>query len=97
MRISDLIMTAAVILGPILSVRIQQWIELQRQQRERKLWLFRTLMLFRGNPQREEHVQALNLIDIEFDSRDIKDVSVREAWRQYLNHLNNAPQRRERR
>jgi hypothetical protein len=37
-----------------------------------------------------DHVQALNLIDLEFQGKRYQ--KVREAWKVYLDHLGNAPQ-----
>lgn len=36
----------------------------------------------------QAHVDALNLIDIEFHGRGIKDREIVEAWKMYLDHLN---------
>jgi hypothetical protein len=44
------------------------------------------LMATRGNALHYRHVEALNLIDVEFFDASEKDV--RETWKAYLDHLN---------
>ena len=45
-------------------------------------------MATRANRLTAEHVQALNMIDIEFHGKDRRSRGVLEAWKAYLNHLN---------
>lgn len=52
-------------------------------ERERRLTVFRVLMGTRRNTMAAEHVQALNLIDIEF----AKDTKVIERWHDLLQHF----------
>lgn len=92
MTISDGMMIFAVIAGPILAVQIQKWIEHWKQTRERKLWVFKTLMQTRGTPLSPLHVQALNMIDLEFTNKERNEKCVLDAWRIYLNHLYEVPQ-----
>lgn len=79
-------MILAVILGPILAVQIQKWLEQSREKQGRRLWVFKVLMSTRGTLLSPDHVQALNLIDVEFyGSRKYKQVLA--AWKIYLDHL----------
>ena len=66
MRIADVLIVIAVILGPILAVQAQKMIEAWRNKREKRITVFRVLMATRGTPISPHHVEALNLIDIEF-------------------------------
>lgn len=91
MTISDWAMIAAVILGPILAVQTQKWIESFRAEHERKKWIFKTLMATRGTPVSPTHVQALNMIDLEFSAKVPKEKAVLEAWKIYLDHLCSGP------
>ena len=98
MEWKDIIMTVAVILGPILAVRSQKIIETIREKRQRRVDLFRTLMATRAEPLNRNHVQALNMIDIEFYGRMIPlirtryqtraEQAVTHAWKIYNSHLN---------
>ena len=92
MTISDYAMILAVILGPILAVQTQKWIESWRADNERKKWIFKTLMATRGTPVSPTHVQALNMIELEFSIKDPQEKAVLEAWRVYLDHLSVALQ-----
>ena len=91
MTISDYAMILAVILGPILAVQTQKWIESWRADNERKKWIFKTLMATRGTPVSPTHVQALNMIELEFSIKDPQEKAVLEAWRVYLDHLSSGP------
>jgi hypothetical protein len=84
MENKDIIMTFAVVLGPILAVQIQKWLEQVRNKTERKLKIFKTLMTTRATRVSIEHVQSLNMIDIEFLDKEYKKVI--SAWRNYHDH-----------
>jgi hypothetical protein len=79
----------AIILGPILAVRVQRFIEHVAQRKEEKRRLFIALMSTRGRTMSLEHVQALNLIDVVFT--DSKDKPVTEAWAELNDHFNSYP------
>jgi hypothetical protein len=77
----------AVIAGPILAVQAQKWIERRREERLRKVFLFRELMGTRAARLSARHVEALNLIDLEYSPAKSKQKPVHEAWRLYLDAL----------
>jgi hypothetical protein len=74
----------AIIQGPIIALRIQRHIEEDRETRNRKLWIFKTLMSNRATRMSPIFVQALNLIDVEFTLPPEKPV--RDAWREAQDH-----------
>jgi len=82
-----LVSIVAILVGPILAVQAQKYIELRREARSRKLHIFRTLMATRATTLAPLHVEALNLIDIEFDAKKKRDKRVVDAWKVYLDHL----------
>ncbi|MFM5500088.1 MULTISPECIES: DUF6680 family protein [Aeromonas] len=98
MPLKDIIMTVAVILGPILAVQAQKYIERIQDKRNRRMALFKTLMSTRAERLNRDHVQALNMIDIEFYGRLLPFIKTRyqtkteqavtHAWKIYNNHLN---------
>lgn len=100
MEYKDIVMTAAVIIGPILAVEIQKILEQFREKKQNRLYIFRTLMSTRSQRLHRDHVQALNMIDIEFYGRKIpliktryqtsREQAVTHAWKSYNNHLNKA-------
>lgn len=85
----------AIVMAPLIAVHIQRRLDELRYRLDRRLRIFKTLMASRDSVSRvsQEHVQALNMIDIEFES-DWSDTkkklfsTVIEAWKEYLDHLN---------
>lgn len=89
MTISDVLMIVAILIAPFLAVFAQRQIELWREQRQRKLWVFKTLMATRGRTLSSEHVQALNMIELEFQKSSEKPIL--DAWKEYHDHLCSYP------
>lgn len=80
----------AIVLGPILALWAQRWSERRRESRQRKLWIFRELMATRTMRLSARHVEALNLIDLEFDAKGA-NTKVLDAWKLYLDSLGETP------
>jgi hypothetical protein len=78
---------AAIVLGPIIALQLQKKLDTGRDAKNRKLYLFKTLMSYRATPLSPNFVQALNLIDVEFTSGDEKEKAIRVAWKVLLDHL----------
>ncbi len=95
MQISNFIMILAVVVSPLVAVQVQKYIERARERYRRKFGIFQTLMATRQNRVSLAHVQALNMIPLEFygtklykfrhQRRSEKDVV--SAWKIYLDHL----------
>ncbi|MEI4233077.1 DUF6680 family protein [Roseovarius sp. D22-M7] len=60
------ITTAAIVLGPVVAVIITFLLQKRSDLRQRKLFVFRSLMTTRKTPLSPERVQALNLVEVEF-------------------------------
>jgi hypothetical protein len=90
MSIADWLTIAAVLLGPIIAVRVTRYLDDRKEIRERKLWIFKTLMATRGYIVSPLHVEALNRIDLEFDRKSPRERAVLDAWKEYLDLLNNS-------
>ena len=88
MNVTDLIMIAAVFLGPIVAVRLTRYLDNRKEIKERKLEIFKSLMATRSYIVSWLHVEALNRIDLEFDRNQEREVI--EAWKQYHDLLNDA-------
>ncbi|CAM3870059.1 DUF6680 family protein [Litorimonas haliclonae] len=73
----------AIILGPVLAVWVTRIIDHKREKTSRKLNVFRALMRTRQARLSEEHVLALNLIELEFYG----DKEVIKRNRNYIKHL----------
>lgn len=87
MTIGDGLIIIAVLAGPILAVQAQKLIESWRGIKLRKKNIFKTLMATRGRTLSPVHVEALNMIDLEFSSGKPKDKKVIDAWKIYRDHL----------
>ena len=81
--ISDGLIVAATIIGPIIAVQAQKWVERYREARSQKLAVFSTLMTTRATRVAPDHVRALNTIDIVFR----KNRAVIDHWRDYQDAL----------
>lgn len=86
-KITDLVVVACVLASPLLAVQVTEWIRRHQEMRSRKLHLFRTLMSTRASTLAPTHVEALNLIDIEFDGKNQKEKKIVESWKLYHSHL----------
>ncbi|HCT85424.1 MAG TPA: hypothetical protein DF296_09515 [Candidatus Margulisbacteria bacterium] len=96
MELEEWITISAIIIGPILAVQAEKLLEFIRDKKTKRLRLFHTLMATRATRLSNEHVAALNMIDIEFYGRKIlgvrfqtpKEKSITNAWKNYNDHLN---------
>ena len=82
----NILTIVAIVSGPIIALQIQRKLDRERDALSRKLWVFKTLMSFRGTALSPSFVQALNLIDVEFNGGDEKEKAVRNAWKVLLDH-----------
>lgn len=97
MDTKDIVMILAVIAGPVLAVQAQKYIESIRESKNRKLRIFHTLMSTRATRLAQDHVAALNMIDIEFygktrfgkRNQSNGEKKITNAWKVYNDHLNN--------
>ncbi len=80
MTISDCLVILAILSAPSIAIQIQKGLERKREEKSRKMNIFRTLMTTRANPMNPQHVEALNTIDIEF----YNDKEVVDAWKLLL-------------
>ena len=56
----------AVLLSPLIALQVSDRLQQSRERRQRKVHVFRTLMATRAAALAPDHVQALNVIDVEF-------------------------------
>lgn len=88
---NECLMITATLLGPILAVQAQKYLERWREQKNRKMWIFKTLMTTRATVLSPVHVEALNMIDIEFNGNSKYQRKVSVSWKEYLDHLGSGP------
>ncbi|WP_347880185.1 DUF6680 family protein [Burkholderia sp. BCC1644] len=93
--LTEYVMAGATLLGPVLAVQAQKWVERTREATNRKQMVFTTLMATRQSRVSIDHVRALNSIDLAFYGRRILGVPLRsrkaqavlDAWHDYHAHL----------
>jgi hypothetical protein len=78
---------AATFLGPIFAVLVSFWREQRKELWNRRFFIFRTLMSTRRIAVSNEHVNALNLIEVDFHGVS----KIQAAYRAYIAHLNTTP------
>lgn len=87
MTLFEGLIVLATFAGPIVAVRATRYLDDQKEIRERKLWVFKTLMATRAYTLAASHVEALNRIDLEFSGDSLKEKKIIATWRQYLDLL----------
>ena len=84
MTLSDWLNVLAILLSPLIALQVSRRLDERKERKQHKMWVFYTLMATRNARVSVEHVRALNSIDIEF----VKVKAVTDAWKAYLDHLN---------
>jgi hypothetical protein len=79
----------AIVVGPIAALWVQRKLDEGREEKNRKLWIFKTLMSYRRTPLSPNFVQALNLIDVEFTESNEQQKAVRDAWKELFDLFSN--------
>jgi uncharacterized protein DUF6680 len=77
--------------GPIAAVIITRLLDDWRQDKARRMEVFRTLMRTRRSVLQPDHIGALNLVEIEF----ARDEAVLAAWKALFTHFATAHPRQE--
>jgi len=77
----------AILIGPLVGIQVQLYLEKKREQERRKIKVFRELMVTRSTVLSPRHVEALNAIQMEFSAKVPGEKKVLDAWQLYINHL----------
>ncbi len=83
---TDVAIVGATLLGPVLAVQAQKFLERRREVKERRLAIFRTLMATRAAILSPAHVEALNAVPVEFYGSGAKLRQINDSWKLYLDH-----------
>jgi hypothetical protein len=75
----------AIIHAPKAALRVQRQLDEEREAKNRKHYIFKTLMSYRATRINPNFVQALNLIDVEFVADGEKPI--RDAWKELADHF----------
>lgn len=92
MELTDILIVLATLVSPFLAVAAQKALERWRSRHDQKIWIFKTLMATRATTLSPNHVQALNMIDLEFSGTSSAETRVRQLWREYLDQLGSLPE-----
>jgi hypothetical protein len=79
----------AILVSPIFALEVQKKLDKVHEASNRKLTIFKNLMMYRVTPLSPGFVQSLNLVDLEFDGDNEEERCVRERWKILLDHFNN--------
>jgi hypothetical protein len=91
MELKDLLILCAMFIGPITAIQVQKYMERYLEKRKEKKILFFTLMITRSTRLTEEHVRALNSIELLFQ----KEKQVLVQWKSYHDVLCHPPEKTE--
>lgn len=92
---AEWMLAASALIGPVLAVQAQKWVERAREAYHRRNWVFSTLMATRQARVSFEHVRALNSVDLAFYGSRLlgrawrmpSSQAVLDAWHDYHSHL----------
>jgi len=79
----------AVLVSPLVALQVQKYLDGRHESYNRKLTIFKNLMMYRVTPLSPGYVQSLNLVDLEFNGNNENEKAIRERWRILLDHYNN--------
>ncbi|TCL32451.1 hypothetical protein EV210_12116 [Anaerospora hongkongensis] len=87
LSLKDVIEILAVLLSPLIALQVSECLKKRNEKRERKHYVFKTLMKTRASNLDQAHVEALNMVDVEFANNTKNDKAVIEAWKVLVDHL----------
>jgi hypothetical protein len=80
----------ATVAGPVIAVQTQKWIERATENRNRKRLIFSVMMANRATRLSDDHVKAVNMVDLAFLPKGIdakKNRAVLAAWQSLFGEL----------
>ncbi|WP_146140171.1 DUF6680 family protein [Alsobacter soli] len=86
-RLSDAAIVLATLIGPVVAVQVQKYVERRSEARSRQMRVFEDLMATRASRLAPKHVDALNAIPITFYGSKPKLVAIRNEWNDLLAHF----------
>jgi len=82
-KAGDIAIVFATLMGPILAVQAQSFVEWRRQRLNRRQGIFYVLMRTRATPLAPDAVNALNTVPLEF----YKDAVIINAYKEFIAHI----------
>ncbi len=80
-------MIFVIFVGPIVAVQLTEYLRNKKDSKNRKVYIFRTLMATRSAPLAAMHIEALNLVELEFQVAPHQATTVVASGRLYMDHL----------
>jgi len=77
----------AILFSPLIALQVSVCLEKRREASTRRVNIFKTLMATRFTRLAPQHVEALNMIELEYYGKDTASKEVVAAWRKYYEHL----------
>ena len=90
-KVTDLAIVFATLVGPILAVQAQVALEKRRGVRAARMAIFKRLMATRAQRLSPGYVEAFNAVPVEFTGRGGALKGIRSAWKLQLQHFNSFP------
>jgi len=85
--IFNVLTVIAILVGPICAIEVQERLDEKREEKRRKIQVFRDLMITRSTRLSPRHVEALNALQMEFSESHKSEKRILSAWKLYLDHL----------
>jgi len=87
MSLGEFLTILAILLAPLVAIQGSLYLARKREKKERRRQVFNSLMATRASRLSLEHTRTLNMIDVEFYGKDKASKRVVQAWKVYLDHL----------
>ena len=84
--VSTIFTILAVVVSPLLAIMVTRTADNAKEERGRKLQIFRALATTRAQSTRWEHLEALNRVPLEFTNKR-KEKEVIDAWKAYVGFI----------
>src|SRR6266516_1501456 len=84
LTVAEWLTVTAIILGPILAIATQLWMQARKAKRDIKLWVFSTLMSYRAMILNQNFVPEFTLVAVVYNKND----EVRKKRKEFLDVVN---------
>jgi hypothetical protein len=86
-KLTDVLTIIALVAGPLVAVMITERSRKNDEHKKRKIQIYKTLMATRSTTLVYAHIEAINLVEVEFHSSIPEEKRVIDAWKLYIAHL----------
>jgi hypothetical protein len=86
-KLTDVLTIIALVAGPLVAVMITERSRKKDEDKKRKIHIYKTLMATRSTTLVFTHIEAINLVEVEFHSSIPQEKRVIDTWKLYIAHL----------